>query len=127
MNHNDGRQTLSELILGVVIAAIIIIIGGTILSDHKLPFTIGMLLGVFVAIVMTVSMYRSLDKSLEMDTEKAVGYMKRSVILRVLFLIGAIAIAIIASKYISIIGVIIGILCLKLSAYLQPLTHKLFK
>ena len=124
--ENDGRQTLSELIIGIVILAVIITIVGVFLSTNKFAFVMGMLLGVVVAIIMGVSMYRSLDRSLELDTTSAVGYMKRNVFLRVLLIVGAIAAAIIAAKYISTFGVIIGILCLKLSAYLQPLTHRLF-
>lgn len=124
---NDGKQTLSELVVGTIVWACLFAIGGVLLTSNKLSYLLGMLLGTVVAVIMAISMYRSLEKSIDMESGAAVGYTNRKVLYRVLLLIAAVAVSILASKYISFYGVIIGILCLKLSAYVQPLTHKLLR
>lgn len=124
---DEGKRTFSELIIGIIFWALVITILGIFIAGNKLAFFLGMLIGTAVAVIMSISMFRSVDKSLDMDTNGAVGYTKRKAFLRILLMAAAVLIAFYASDYISIIGVVVGIFSLKLSAYLQPLTHKLLK
>lgn len=124
---DEGKRTFSELIIGIIFLALVITIPGIFIAGNKLAFFLGMLIGTAVAVIMLISMFRSVDKSLDMDTNGAAGYTKRKAFLRILLMAAAVLIAFYASDYISIIGVVVGIFSLKLSAYLQPLTHKLLK
>ena len=122
----EGKQTLSELIIGTILCVFILAVIGVFIAENKLSYILGILIGGVVGLLMCVSIYRSLNKSLEMETGAAVGYTNRKALLRFLLMAAAVVISIIASKYVSFVGVVVGILCLKLSAYLQPLTHKFY-
>lgn len=123
----EGKQTLSELLIGIIICAAFIAALSIVFVDNQLSYIIGISIGVIVAMMMSISMYRSLAKSLDMEMGAAIGFTNRKALLRLLLMVAAIALSVIAPKYVSFLGVVFGILCLKLSAYIQPLTHKLIK
>ena len=72
-------------------------------------------------------MYSSLQKAVLYDKENARKKIQIGSLIRMVFMIIALVVAVILPQYISFIGVALGILSLKFSAYLQPLTHKVLK
>lgn len=120
---DDGKKTFQELLIGIAFLAVLFSIPGIFMKLDKLAYYLGLGLGILVAVLMTVSMYTSIDKSLNMDQKSAMNYTKRNAMFRLLLLI-VVLVAAVFIESINVFTVMLGILSLKLSAYLQPLTHK---
>jgi len=123
-NYMDGKQTRNELLLGIV-PFVLLFLAGNLLIQQKLAYTLGLLLGVAVAAFMTFHMYSTLERAMLYDQDTAKKKIKFASMFRMFFMIVALVIAVLMPKYFSVLGVLFGILSLKFSAYLQPLTHKL--
>ena len=122
----ETKQTLYELITGVVLFFILFLIGNIFL-ENRTAYTLGLLLGCIIAGVMSGHMYHSLQQAMLYDAETATKKVQKGTILRFLLMIVSLAAALVFPDWISIIGVALGVLSLKFSAYLQPLTHKVIQ
>ena len=122
----ETKQTLYELIIGVVLCGLLFLLGN-IFADNRIAYTLGLLIGCIIAGIMSSHMYHSLQQAMLYDTETAAKKVQKGTILRFLLMIVSLAAALIFPKWISIIGVALGVLSLKFSAYLQPLTHKVIQ
>ena len=122
----DTKQTLYELLAGVVVCFILFLIGN-IFADNRIAYTLGLLIGSAIAGIMSAHMYHVLQQAILYDEETAAKKVQKGTILRFLLMIVSLAAALIFPKWISIIGVALGVLSLKFSAYLQPLTHKVIQ
>lgn len=122
---SDGKKTFQELLIGIALFAILFFIPGLFMKVDKLAYYLGLGLGILVAVLMTISMYTTIEKSLNMDQKSAMNYTKRNAIFRLLLIILVLVAAVFINS-INVFSVVLGVLSLKLSAYLQPLTHKLF-
>ena len=120
-----GKQTRVELIAGVIVFSVVFLIGN-LLAIHKMAYTLGLCLGAVVAVCMVLHMYATLERAMLYDQDTAKKKIRMASMLRMVFMIAALVIAVIVPKYISVLGVLLGILSLKFSAYVQPLTHKVF-
>jgi hypothetical protein len=72
-------------------------------------------------------MHHSLELAMLYDAENATKKMQKGTFLRLLLMVAALAAALLLPQWISVIGVALGVLSLKFSAYLQPLTHKVLQ
>ena len=122
----ETKQTLHELIIGVVLFFLLFLIGN-IFVENRTAYTLGLLIGCIIAGIMSGHMYHALQQAMLYDAETAAKKVQKGTILRFLFMIVGLAFALIFPKWISIIGVALGVLSLKFSAYLQPLTHKVIQ
>ena len=122
----ETKQTLYELLAGVVLCFLLFLLGNIFVSN-RLAYTLGLLLGNTSAGVMSVHMYRSLEQAMLYDEKTAAKKVQKGTVLRYVILLAGLAAALLLPEYISIIGVALGVLSLKFSAYLQPLTHKVIK
>lgn len=120
---SEGKKTFQELLIGIAFFAILFFIPGLFLKVDKLAYYLGLGLGILVAALMTISMYTTIEKSLNMDQKSAVSYTKRNAFFRLLLIILVLFAAVFINS-INVFTVVLGVLSLKLSAYLQPLTHK---
>lgn len=121
----DGKEALKELIMGIVILGFLMLFG-LLVTENKLQYFIGILVGTGVSVILSFHMYTSIDRALCLDYDGAVRYSRKMAVVRMLIMAVSVVFAVFLSDYISLIGVILGIMTLKLSAYIQPLTHKLF-
>ena len=125
------NETLFDLIFGCVVYSLIFEVTGLLVVENKGSYSMGLLLGTVVAVGLSVSMYKGLNRCLLM-TEQQAG---RSMALGSLFRAAVILLAAwigMRSAYFSFPGIIIGILGLKISAYLHAytnvyITKKLYK
>ncbi len=120
------NQTLLELLIGIVFLAICIQIVCLIVSKDYLYDAIGLWSGVAICCFSAIHMYRSIEDALDLGEAGATkhvrfGYATRMVI-TLLF-----AGAIIYFRIGNYVTLLIGVFPLKISAYLQPFTHKLFE
>lgn len=122
----DTKQTLYELIIGVVLCGILFLIGN-IFASNRIAYTLGLLIGCVIAGVMSAHMHHSLEQAMLYDAETAAKKVQKGTLFRFFLMVAALAVALIFPQWVSIIGVALGVLSLKFSAYLQPLTHKVLK
>lgn len=124
-NYLTGRQTRKELWVGIVLFVLIFMLGN-LLVQNKLAYTLGLLLGGGVATGMVAHMYGTLERALLFDEETVKKKVRTGSVIRMLFMVGALVLPVFFPDYLSVAGVFFGILSLKFSAYVQPLTHKVF-
>ncbi len=122
MNKN---QTLLELLVGIVALTIIVQIIHLITGSDLLYNSIGLWAGAMVACFWAIHLSRTLEDSLDLGEELAKkravkGYITRMVIS--LIILGVV----IYFQLGNLVDVIVGVFFLKISAYIHPVTHKLF-
>ncbi len=117
------KRTLAELLAGIVLSGIVFELIGLIFVKNKLSHSIGMLIGIFIALAMATHMAFSLNNALDWDEEHAKRAIWKSYMLR--YASVAICMGLVAYFRIGdIISCFIGIMSLKAAAYLQPHLHK---
>ena len=119
------NQTLWELLAGIVGLGMLVWLIHLMLSKDILYNTIGLWSGAGVACFWAIHLNRSLEDSLDLGETAAkrkavMGYATRMLVS--LLVLGAV----IYYDLGNLIDVIIGIFLLKISAYIQPFTHKIF-
>ena len=122
----ETKQTLYELMAGIALFFLVFLIGN-IFASNRTAYTLGLLIGCLIACGMSRHMYHSLEQATLYDAETAAKKMQKGTILRFFFMLVGLAAALLLPEWISVIGVALGVLSLKFSAYLQPLTHKVIQ
>jgi len=121
----ETKQTMYELIAGIALCFLVFLLGNIFVSNW-IAYTLGLLIGCIIAGIMSVHMQHSLEQAMLYDEETAAKKVQKGTMLRFVFMIAGLVAALLLPQWISIIGVALGVLSLKFSAYLQPLTHKFF-
>ena len=93
------NQTVWELIIGIV------------------------LLGMLMAIGMVFHMNISIEKAMDIGGEHAKGYMLKSYAIRTVVVL-AVIVCVGVLKFANLLSLLLGIMTLKVAAYLQPITHR---
>ncbi len=117
------KDTLIELFIGIGIYFVITEIVGLIFVENKLTYTAGLLLGVVGAALLATHMYVTLNKGLDMEKDAATKYIKSNSFLRLAIMLLILLVGR-AITHISFLAVIIGLLGLKIGAFMQPLVNK---
>ena len=120
------KQTLWDLIVGILFFVILFMLGNLLVKNH-VAYTLGLILGGADSIGMSIHMYSSLQKAVLYDSTNAQKKVQVSSLIRMVVMVAILVVSAILPQYISFTGVALGILSLKFSAYLQPLTHKVLK
>lgn len=118
------NETLVDLIIGIVFCTVVISIIGLLITNNKLSFILGELLGSGIAIMLSFHLNASISRALDMNEEGAAKYTKKMAVLRLIIMGCAVVVALTFPEVFSVIGTLLGILGLKISAYLQPLTNR---
>ncbi len=119
------NNILVELLAGIISLGVLIQIIMAIAFENYLYNAVGLWTGVGIACFIAIHLKRSIEDSLDLGVEGAVkhartAYATRTVI--TLIVIGVVVYFKIGNPF----TVVLGIFPLKLSAYLQPLIHKIF-
>lgn len=122
----ETKQTLYELIAGIIFC-VLIFMAGNIFASNRIAYSLGLLLGSVISGIMSAHMYRALEQAMLYDENTAAKKVQKGTILRFLLMVAGLVAALLLPEWISVIGVALGVLSLKFSAYLQPLTHKVFQ
>ncbi|MBQ8822569.1 MAG: hypothetical protein IJZ82_08000 [Lachnospiraceae bacterium] len=116
------NRALLELIMGILFLGVVIQIVGLFVTAEPWKFSVAMWLGVAAAVASAVHMYISLDKALSLGAG-AYSAATRSSMIR--YFGWALLLALLMlTKIFNPIHAFIGLLTLKVAAYLQPFTHK---
>ncbi len=117
------NRTGMELVIGNVIYYILGQILILIFADRKLNVSIGFILGVVISVLMTFHMTIAIEQAMSFNERGADRHVKKTTAVRmILCFIALIAIGI--THVGDIVAALFGVMALKVSAYLQPLTHK---
>ena len=95
---------------------------GMVTSGGSVYFLGGILTGLFLAACLVLNMYLTIDTALDLDPESANKYMVRRTLVRK-FLTVLVAAAGIRIHMLTFSGIILGVLGIKIAAYLQPMIH----
>ena len=118
--QDAARKTLQNLLLGIAAFGMIEEILFLLLCKNRMAATLGLLLGLWTAVVNSIYIYRSLGRVLELDEKNSVKAMRGPVMIRYCFMGMVITLALLHPQIFSPIGVILGLFSMKLSAYIQP-------
>ena len=117
------NRTLLEMQIGILFWGILCQIAGLFFARNGWFFTKSIWFGILFAFVACMHMYRTLDKALWFgeDAPKLVtrGYVFRYVAAIVIFAVVG------YTGALDVLVVFLGYMSLKVTAYLQPFTHKL--
>lgn len=117
------NPVLLELLAGLGIYGAAAGSAGMVTSGGSVYFLGGILTGLFLAACLVLNMYVTIDTALDLDPESANKYMVRRTLVRK-FLTVLVAAAGIRIHMLTFSGIILGVLGIKIAAYLQPLIHR---
>lgn len=121
--ERKGNDTLKELFIGIAASGLLFQAVIVWFVKDRLSFTAGLWIGTALAAFLAWHMWRAIDRALEqgeagaqklMRTQFAVRYGVIIVVLGVLMCTGAA----------NPLSAFLGVMTLKVAAYLQPVTHK---
>lgn len=118
------NETLKDLIIGIVLSMIVVCTIGALVLNNKVAFILGDILGSVIAILLAIHLNATIARALDMNEEGAAKYTKKMSILRLIIMGCAVVVALTLPEVFNLIGTLLGILGLKISAYLQPLTNR---
>ena len=121
---NQVKETMKGFFIGIGIYAVLIEIVGIFFSDDILSYTLGLLFGVAIAILLIIHMAKTLDQALDLPQIEANKYTKKQSFLRLFIMLIAMIIGL-RIKYFNFITVVLGLLGLKFGALLAPVFLKL--
>lgn len=117
------NRALVELWVGIIFTGLVFQFTGMWFVEDKRLYTVALWIGIVLALVTVVHMYRTLDRALDLGAgaQKAVtvANMIRYAVIVIVFLI------VLMTKVLNPLITFLGIMSLKVAAYLQPFTHKL--
>lgn len=116
------NRGLLELCLGILFLGMLCVIAGSLLTKEPVLYAIAVGLGVLLAWLTALHMYRTLDRALEpgMDAVRAVttaNLIRYACIVIVFMLVWL-------TGKLNPLFTFLGLMTLKAAAYMQPLTHK---
>jgi len=123
---SDMNSALPGLLGGIVVFGVVSQIVGLFLVEEKLNYSIGLWIGVVIAAFMAFHMAWSLNSALDLDVKGAQAAAIRQNIIRYLIVVLILGILMI-TEIGNPIAAFLGVIGLKVSAYLQPIFQKLFQ
>lgn len=124
VNEVAARRVLMQLYIGIGIYFAVFGVLGVIFMRPIWLFIISLLVGCAAACFIAYNMYDVLDRALELETGKA----KSFVTVRSMIRLGVCLVLMAASimvGWVSFVGVTVGLLGLKVSAFFNPLVRKI--
>ena len=118
------NSALPGLLLGIVLFGAVSQLVGIFLVTEKANYSIGLWIGVLTAIFMAFHMAFSLNSAVDRDVKGAQAAATRQNIIRYLIVVLILGILMMTNIG-NPIAAFVGIMGLKLSAYLQPIFKKL--
>ena len=114
---------VKEMILGVLATDLLIAVIGLIFVPQKAAFSLGLLMGFIVAVIMIFSMYHSIEKAMDFEEKGAAFQCVKGYIFRTVFLVAGFIGAYFFGLW-AVLSYFLGVMSIKAAAYLQPHTKK---
>ena len=116
-----------ELWVGSALFSVLAFLVGIWFVENRIAYALGLLVGMITSMYLARHMARSIEKMLEqakLGADIGAG-MRVSSLLRYGIVVLVLIAAVTVSEWVNPISVFIGIIGLKVAAYLQPFTHKI--
>lgn len=124
MSETTDVKTVGREMILIMVAFGLLVQTILLLFQDKMYHSLGLWAGIAIGIASSIHMRVSLEDAMEQDEDGAVKYVRSRFVIR--YLVTAVVLAaVIYLRIGSIVTVLIGIVGLKISAYLQPIIHKL--
>jgi len=120
-----AKQILKEMFAGLLVWLLLVLIILVIIARHKLAVAAGVLCGGVAAAGLLLHMFHNLDIALGLDVKHAQKHMQLATLKRFFFMALVLAVSMAGYKYIHPVGTVLGLFGMKISAYMQPLVHKM--
>lgn len=127
-----ANRTITELITGIIVFGIFSLILMGVLciciesfKGKGLYYEIGVVVGMVMAIIMAWHMNRSIYNALDFDEGTATKMLQKSSMIRYAALVLIMA-GIMLMNIISPLTTFLGVMGLKMGAYMQPFIHKIY-
>ena len=128
------KPTLVELIIGIILCGIVGEILLTVLhiidvplervfDDRILDIHIGFLIGILYSVFMIIHMAITVETALEMGEHGALKHTRIAYAVRIVILI-VVFVLMLIFNFGNMFSMLFGLFSVKLSAYAQPITHK---
>lgn len=118
------NRTLLEMYVGILFWGIACQIVGAFVVAKQGLYAGSLWFGILLALVSTLHMYRSLDRALDFDEKSATKLIYRSYVIRYVA-VAVIFFLVMITEVMNPLVVFLAYMSLKVTAYLQPITHKL--
>ena len=119
-----AKVILKEMIIGLFIWSLPVLAILTLIAENKPAVICGVIVGIFSAAGIIFHMYRHLDIALDMDSENARKHTLKSSFQRTFIMAAVLMVSMIWYGYIHPIGVVLGLMGVKMTAYIQPYVHR---
>ena len=116
MNKTFIKQHAMEITM--ITFSLIIYIAGLLVVTNYLSWTLGITLGLIIALLKLKLMENTFKKAVSLSENKAKGYTQRQYMIRYL-LTGAVLLIAALTEDISLLGVFFGLISMKIGAYVQ--------
>jgi len=119
------NRTLLEMYSGMLAYALLCQVIGCFFPAYLAKYTVALWFGICIACFALLHMYRTLDRALDFPEKEAskkifVGYLIRYGVFIIALVLAAM------TDYMHPLVVFLGYMSLKVAAFLQPFTHKLY-
>lgn len=119
----NSRELLKQLYIGIGIVVAVFAVIGAIFMRPIWIYELALVVGGAVACFLLYHTYDSLDRALDMQAKSARAFVTIRVLFR-LFLRAGLLVGAILIDWSAFVGVVIGLLSIKLSAYINPLIKR---
>lgn len=119
-----AKAILKEMIIGLFIWSLPVLVILALIAGNKPAVICGVLIGTMAAAGIIFHMYRHLDIALDMDPENARKHTLKSAFQRTFIMAAVLMVSMLWYQYIHPIGVVLGLMGVKITAYIQPYVHK---
>ena len=120
----EAKKILKEMIIGVFIWSLPVLVMLAFIAENKPAAVCGVLAGAFKAAGIIYHMYKHLDIALDMDPENARKHTLKSAFQRTFIMVAVLMVSMIWYSYVHPIGVVLGLMGVKMTAYMQPYVHR---
>lgn len=120
------NSTLIELLMGILVVGIVSQLLCLIFFTQHVYNAVGLWTGVAVAAGMAVHMQRSIEDGLDLMGDSGVKHMQKASVTRML--VACVVMAIVMYyNWGNPLTLLLGVMALKLAAYLQPFMHRVLE
>lgn len=117
------NRALVELWIGILFVGLLCQFIGMWFADSKVLYSIALWMGIVLALVTVVHMYRTLDRALDLGAGAQKAVMTANLIrygcIVIVFMI------VLLTDVLNPLITFMGLMSVKVAAYLQPFTHKI--
>lgn len=117
------NRALVELWIGILFTGLLCQFIGMWFADNKVLYSVALWIGIVLGLITVVHMYRTLDRALDLGAEAqkvvTTANLVRYGCVVIVFLI------VLLTEVLNPLITFMGLMSVKVAAYLQPFTHKL--